>query len=110
MKKKILVNCVSRIFHLNQEWIKDFLKNGEDLQIKEIENMHEQDEVLDNRENMVQNPQHDVIQGQFQVMIIKELMKMKQQALPLVKKNIQFMSVGNIIVGSVIRKQQNTTI
>ena len=62
-EKKILVNCVSRIFHLNQEWIKDFLKNGEDLQIKEIENMHEQDEVLDNRENMVQNPQHDVIQG-----------------------------------------------
>ena len=48
--------------------------------------MHEQDEVLDNGENMVQKPQHDVIQGQFQVMIIKELMKMKQQALPLVKK------------------------
>ena len=51
--------------------------------------MHEQDEVLDNRENMVQNPQHDVIQGQFQVMIIKELMKMKQQALPLVKKTFE---------------------
>ena len=58
MKKKI-----NRIFHLNQEWIKDFLKNGEDLQIKEIENMHEQDEVLDNEENMVQKPQHHVIQG-----------------------------------------------
>ena len=28
---------------LYQEWIKDFLKNGEDLQIKEIKNMHEQD-------------------------------------------------------------------
>ena len=51
--------------------------------------MHEQDEVLDNRENMVQNPQHDVIQGQFQVMIIKELMKMKQQALPFVKKTFE---------------------
>ena len=51
--------------------------------------MHEQDEVLDNGENMVQKPQHDVIQGQFQVMIIKQLMKMKKQALPFVKKRLK---------------------
>ena len=44
-----------------QERMKDFLKTGKDLQIKEIKEVPEEEEMADNGENMAEKPHHDVI-------------------------------------------------
>ena len=44
-----------------QERIKDFLKTGKDLQIKEIKEMPEEEEMVDIGENVAEKPHHNVI-------------------------------------------------
>ena len=44
-----------------QERMKEFLKIGRDLQIKEIKELPEEDEMADIRENVAEKPHHDVI-------------------------------------------------
>ena len=41
--------------------MKDFLKVGKDLKIKEIKEVPEEDEMVDTEENMAENPHHDGI-------------------------------------------------
>ena len=44
-----------------QERMKDFLKTGKDLQIKEIKEMPEEEEMVDIGENVAEKPHHNVI-------------------------------------------------
>ena len=41
--------------------MKDFLKTGKDLQIKEIKEVPEEEEMVDIGENVAEKPNHDVI-------------------------------------------------
>ena len=41
--------------------MKDFLKIGKDLQIKEIKEVPEEEEMVDIAENMAEKPHHDLI-------------------------------------------------
>ena len=54
-------NDIARYESRQQERMKDFLKIGKDLQIKEIKDEPEEEEMVDIGENVTEKPHHDVI-------------------------------------------------